>query len=223
MSENTGKINKTVLVFLAVMTVLTAGVFHRFEISGMTVSLSGISVLVGLAAYFITAKTNESRHAGLDIKRFPGQLRDIRLIVLILMPTVMNLITTLIEKAFLPEYADFLRARIEQMLDPSQIKNTVISLVVLALGEEIAWRAFFQKQTTKFMGFVPSLLVSSALFAVGHFTAGKPAIVAFDLAGVFINALFYGLVFKRTDNAWCSWLSHFLANVSGVALMYYGL
>ena len=221
MSENTKKINKTVLVFLAVMTVLTAGVFLRFEISGMTVSLSGISVLVGLAAYFITAKTNESRHAGLDIKKFPGQLKDIKLIVLILMPTVMNLITTLIEKAFLPEYEEFLRARVEQMLDPSQIKNTVISLVVLALGEEIAWRAFFQKQTTKFMGFVPSLLVSSALFALGHFTAGKPAIVAYDLAGVFINALFYGLVFKRTDNAWCSWLSHFLANVSGVALMYY--
>lgn len=221
MSENTKKINKTVLVFLAVMTVLTAGVFLRFEISGMTVSLSGISVLVGLAAYFITVKTNESRNAGLDIKRFPGQLKDIKLIVLILMPTVMNLITTLIEKAFLPEYAEFLRARVELMLDPSQIGNTVISLVVLALGEEIAWRAFFQKQTTKFLGFVPSLLVSSALFALGHFTAGKPAIVAYDLAGVFINALFYGLVFKRTDNAWCSWLSHFLANVSGVALMYY--
>ena len=221
MSENTRKTNKTVLVFLAVMTVLTAGVFHRFEISGMTVSLSGISVLVGLAAYFITAKTNETRHAGLDIKRFPGQLKDIKLIVLILMPTVMNLITTLIEKAFLPEYAEFLRARVEQMLDPSQIGNTVISLVVLALGEEIAWRAFFQKQTTKLMGFVPSLLVSSALFALGHFTAGKPAIVAYDLAGVFINALFYGIVFKKTDNAWCSWLSHFLANISGVALMYY--
>ena len=221
MSENTKKINKTVLVFLAVMTVLTAGVFLRFEISGITVSLSCVSVLVGLAAYFITSKTNESKNAGLDIKKFPGQLKDIKLIVLILMPTVMNLITTLIEKAFLPEYAEFLRARVELMLNPSQIKNTVISLVVLALGEEIAWRAFFQRQTTKFMGFVPSLLVSSALFAVGHFTAGKPAIVAYDLAGVFINALFYGLVFKRTDNAWCSWLSHFLANVSGVALMYY--
>ena len=221
MSENTSKINKTVLAFLVVMTVLTAGVFFRFEISGMTVSLSGISVLVGLAAYFITAKTNESKHAGLDIKRFPGQLKDIKLIVLILMPTVMNLITTFIEKAFLPEYGEFLRARVEQMLDPSQIGNTVISLVVLALGEEIAWRAFFQKQTTKLMGFVPSLLVSSALFALGHFTAGKPVIVAYDLAGVFINALFYGLVFKKTDNAWCSWLSHFLANVSGVALMYY--
>ena len=221
MSENTSKINQTVLVFLAVMTVLTAGVFFRFEISGMTVSLSGISVLVGLAAYFITAKTNESKHAGLDIKKFPGQLKDIKLIVLNLMPTVMNLITTLIEKAFLPEHAEFLRARVEQMLDPSQIRNTVISLVVLALGEEIAWRAFFQKQTMKLMGFVPALLISSALFALGHFTAGKPAIVAYDLAGVFINALFYGIVFKKTDNAWCSWLSHFLANVSGVALMYY--
>lgn len=221
MSKNTDRINKTVLVFLAVMTVLTAGVFFRFEISGKTVSLSGVSVLVGLAAYFITAKTNESKNAGLDIKRFPGQLRDFGLIVLILMPTVMNLIMTVIEKAFLPEYGEFLRARVEQMLDPSQIPNTVISLVVLALGEEIAWRAFFQKQTTKLMGFVPSLLATSALFALGHFTAGKPVIVAYDLAGVFINAVFYGLVFKRTDNAWCSWLSHFLANVSGVALMYY--
>ena len=221
MSGNTSKINKTVLIFLVVMTVLTAGVFFRFEISKMTVSMSGISVLVGLAAYFITAKTNESKNAGLDIKRFPGQLRDIKLIVLILMPTVMNLITTFIEKAFLPEYGAFLRARVEQMLDPSQIGNTVISLVVLALGEEIAWRAFFQKQTTKLMGFVPSLLISSALFAAGHFTAGEPAVAAFDLAGVFINALFYGLVFRRTDNAWCSWLAHFLANISGTALVYF--
>ena len=89
----------------------------------------------------------------------------------------------------------------------------------MPLGEEIALRAFYQKQMDKLTGFVPALIIASFIFAMGHFSYGDPAIVAVDLAGVFIDSLFFGLVFKETDNAWCSWLSHSLGDIVAVAVM----
>lgn len=214
-----GKMNKVIIGFLAAMVVLTLAVFFRFNLGGSEVSLSGISVLVGLAAYFITAKANEYKNAGLDIRWFPGQLKDIRLWALILLPVLLNVLSTVLERAILPEYAAHLKARVAVMLDPEQAGKTWFNLVVMALGEEIAWRAFFQRQTAKRMNFVPALLLTSALFALGHYAPGKPAIVAYDLFGVFVNACVYGLVFRKTDNAWCSWLSHFLANAAALLMM----
>ena len=92
-------------------------------------------------------------------------------------------------------------------------------MAVLTLGEEIAWRGFFQKQTTKIIKFVPSLVLTSLLFALGHYSAGSFAVVAYDLLFVFIDSSIFGLIFKETDNAWCSWISHFLADVLALFLI----
>ena len=87
------------------------------------------------------------------------------------------------------------------------------------MGEEIALRAFYQKQMDKLTGFIPALIISSFIFAIGHFSYGNPAIVTVDLAGIFIDSIFFGLVFKETDNAWCSWVSHSLADIVAVVVM----
>ena len=92
-------------------------------------------------------------------------------------------------------------------------------MAILTLGEEIAWRAFFQKQTTKMIRFIPSIVLTSLLFALGHYSAGSFIVVAYDLSFVFIDSILFGLVFKETDNAWCSWIPHFLADILGVLLL----
>lgn len=217
MEKVNSKVSKPVIVFLIVMTVLSFSNCVKIEIEGDLLKLAGFTVLVGIAAYFITRNTNEYKNAGLDIKALPRQIVDKKVIVLILIPAVINVISTLIEKSLMPDYFEFLKSRI--FIDSSSTPKMLIELIVLALGEEIALRAFYQKQTTKIIGFVPGLIVSSLAFTFGHFSYGEPVFMVWDLSGIFINSIFYGMVFKKTDNAWCSWISHFLANIVAMILL----
>lgn len=211
------KISKTSIVFLIIMTLLSFTNMLNLEMNGEVVKPAGLMVIIGVIAFFVTKKSNDSKEEGLDIKSFPGKLKSPKVIILALMPTIMVFVSIFLEKKFMPEVLQHIKERVG-FIDKSQIVGTVISLVVLALGEEIALRAFFQKQSTKLMGFIPSIIITSILFSLGHFAYDVPLIVVIDLVEIFIDSIFYGLVFKETDNAFCSWLSHFLSNLIAVFL-----
>lgn len=219
MSKANSKLKTLIIVFLILMALISLTNFLMLEYEGEVVQPAGLSVLIGIAAYFITASTNEKKNEGLNIRTFPKQLMDGKLIVLILIPSIINIITWYLTDPLIPGYVEHLKDRTD-ILDPSKMTTTVITLLVAALGEEIANRAFFQKQLAKIIGFVPSLLITSLFFAAAHFEPGDVLTVVYDLSLIFINSVFYGLVFKRTDNAWCSWVSHLLANITGFILMY---
>ncbi|MCM1091419.1 MAG: CPBP family intramembrane metalloprotease [Butyrivibrio sp.] len=212
------KTNKVIIILMVIMAALSFTNILNLKVDGETLNLAGLSVILGIIAFFTTRKTNESKAEGLDIKSFAGALRDKRVILFLLMPMLMNILSFLIADLCLPEYIEHLGSR-TSFLDASELPKLILELLVMALGEEIAWRAFFQKQASKIMPSPPTLLITSILFAMGHFNFGGAVIVLYDLAFIFINSLFYGLVFKRTDNAWCSALAHFLANVLGVFLL----
>ena len=219
MNKTKSKLKILIVVFLVLMALISLTNLPMLEYEGEIVKPAGLSVLIGIAAYFITASTNEKKNEGLNIKTFPKQLMDGKLLVLLLIPTIINIITWYVTDPLIPGYVDHLTGRTD-ILDPAKMGTTIITLVVAALGEEIANRAFFQKQLGKITGFVPSLLITSLFFAAAHFSPGDVITVAYDLSLIFINSVFYGLVFKRTDNAWCSWVSHLLANITGFILMY---
>lgn len=212
------KINKSIIVLLIVMTILSFANFLNIKIDGEVLKLSSISIIVGIIAYFTTRKTNEFITSGLEVKKCFTSLKDIKLIVLLIIPALLNILSFIIAKNFLPEYMEHLSNR-TNFIDSSKIIKTILILGVAALGEEIAWRAFFQKQTTKIMKFIPSLIITSFLFSLGHFNFGNPLIVIYDLVFIFINSIFYGLIFKKTDNAWCSWISHYIANIIGIFMI----
>lgn len=129
------------------------------------------------------------------------------------------MLTVFVEKAFFPDVLAHSLARLPFEMDPSKIIPIIIELLILPLGEEIALRGFYQKQAAKLIGFVPALVIASLIFAVGHFSYGSPVVVIMDLAGVFIDSLIFGIIFKETDNAWCSWISHSLADIVAVIVM----
>ena len=97
----------------------------------------------------------------------------------------------------------------------------IIQLLVFAVSEEIAWRAFFQKQLKTFLPVVPTILITSALFSLGHLTSGSLIIVSYDLLFVFVNSLFYGIIFRKTNNVWVSAASHFTANLFAVIILFF--
>ena len=206
------------IVFLILMVIFSFSNLLPVKVDGEQLKLAGLTILFGIAGFFIVSFITKSKSEGLRIQDFFKDLKSARVIVLILIPVLINILTFIPEKIFFPGFLEHVNNRID-FLDPSKTVILVVELIVAALGEEIAWRAFFQQQTTKSMGFLPSVALTSFLFAMCHFAFDNPWIVILDMAEIFINSVFYGLVFKETKNAWCSTLSHFLANLTAMIFL----
>ena len=213
------KNNKTVIVFLIVMFLLSFTNLLNIKIDGEVLKLSGLSVIVGVVAYFVTRKTNKNKNEGLNIKTIFKDFKDHpKAIIYAILPFVTCILSTVIANKFLPEFNEHVNNRASFAISEDLMK-TILMMAVLTLGEEIAWRGFFQKQTSKKMHYISSIIITSLLFAIGHYSAGTFAVVAYDLLFVFIDSSIFGLIFKETDNAWCSWIPHFLADILGVLLI----
>lgn len=214
------KTSKSVMIPLIIMTVISLLCLLKIEVDGERLQLASFTLIIGIVAFFVTRKTNDGKNEGLNHKTILNLLKNKNIIILIFMPMIMNVICLFIAKIFVPEFIEHLTVRTD-FLAFNMIPVLIVELIIAALGEEIAWRAFFQKQLSKILPFVPSLIVSSALFSICHFNQGNSIVVIYDLLFVFINAIFYGIIFKKTDNAFISTIAHFLANLFGtVAIMF---
>lgn len=212
------KINKFAFVSIILMVIFSLTNLVEIQFGGETVKLVSLTIIIGIVAFFVIEKSNKNKE--LNIKIVPTLLRNKKIIILVLMPVIMNVICFLIAKLFVPEFIDHLKLRTD-FLALNKVPILIVELIISALGEEIAWRAFFQKQISKVVSFLPSLIISAVLFSICHYTEASLIVVLYDLLFIFINALFYGIVFHKTNNAYVSTLSHFLANLLGtVAIMF---
>jgi len=132
---------------------------------------------------------------------------------------IMDAVRIVISELFLPQHAEFEAERAGAFAPIELSVSSVFQFLVFALGEEIAWRAFFQRQLGNVWPVAPVLLISSLLFSIGHLSKGNPAVVIFGVSFVFVNSVLYGVVYHKTKNAWISTISHFAANVFEVAVM----
>lgn len=218
--SNMKKTSKSVMIPLILMTLLSVMCLFKIKVGGEMLPLASVALIIGIVAFFVTRKTNDDINEGLNHKTILSSLKNKNTIVLIFMPLIMNVICLLIAKLFVPEFIEHLTARTD-FLAFNMIPVLIVELIIAALGEEIAWRAFFQKQMSKVLPFVPSLIISSALFSICHFNQGSAIVVIYDLVFVFINAMIYGIIFKKSDNAFISTIAHFLANLFGtVSIMF---
>ncbi|WP_135449419.1 CPBP family intramembrane glutamic endopeptidase [Planococcus citreus] len=182
------------------------------------IEIAGLAVIIGIIFFFIIKRREKqsSHESGLDLRNVRQNLKYKGIWLWIILPVVVNLVSIGIALVFLPDYLVHVVARTEAFLSWDLLLLLVFQLAFFALGEEIAWRAFFQNQLGEAMPILPALLLSSLLFALGHAVLGDASIVVYDLFFVFINSLLFGIVFYKTGNAWISAISHFLANFSSV-------
>ena len=176
-------------------------------------NLTSITLIIGIVFYFVTGEPKEKD--SMSLKAVPRLLRDWKLDLLILMPLAMDIICYAIARRAVPEFLDHLWNRID-FLSFGTILLLIAELAIAALGEEIAWRGFFQKQLTKSLPLPPALLITAVLFAICHFTIDSFAVVLYDLLFIVIDAIFFGLVYRRSNNVIVCTLSHFLANFISV-------
>ncbi|MBM7648229.1 membrane protease YdiL (CAAX protease family) [Bacillus ectoiniformans] len=97
----------------------------------------------------------------------------------------------------------------------------VLTLLILALGEEIVFRGLIQKRLNWKLSAFPSILMTSFVFALLHISDGTPVTVTMDLSTVFIDSVFFGYLFYKTQNLYISWLAHALGNITAAFLLIY--
>ena len=213
------KTDKAKIITLIGMAVMIVAVAVKAATSS---ALAAAAIhIAGLACFFLVEgieKTPDSE-SGLSFKRFFPDLKKPGVLPLILFMLLLSPAEMLLSKAvFGSAYIDHVLGRINvPSLD--QLPLLLFSQIVTVLGEEIEFRAFFVGKGMQRFSFWPVALVGAVLFAAAHYVAGAAGIVAWDLGGIFIDAILFAILYRRTRNCLISCVPHFLNNMIGFFLV----
>lgn len=185
--------------------------------------ITGYSVLVGIAFFFIVEwiEKTPDPESGLRFNTFFEDLRKCGPLLWLILPLISCIGGTYLSTLlFGNEVIDHIIGRTDDLINFQNLLLMTGQFLIGALGEEIAFRGFFTGKGMKVMGFWPATLLSSAFFALAHLSSGNTAIVIYDLIGIFIDAIIYSLIYKKTGNCLVSTLSHFLINFVGAIFVF---
>ena len=213
------KTDKSVILTILGMAVMIIAVAVKAATSSMIAA--AVIHIAGLACFFIIEgieKTPDSE-SGLSFKRFFSDLKKPGVIPLILFMILLSPAEMLLSKAvFGSAYVDHVLGRVN-LPGLDQLPLLLFNQIVSVLGEEIEFRAFFVGKGMKRFSFWPVAVASAVLFAAAHYTAGAAGIVAWDLGGIFIDAILFAILYRRTGNCLISFVPHFLNNMIGFFLV----
>ena len=213
------KTDKSVILTILGMAVMIIAVAVKAATS--SVIAAAVIHIAGLACFFIIEgieKTPDSE-SGLSFKRFFSDLKKPGVIPLILFMILLSPAEMLLSKAvFGRAYIDHVLGRIN-VPGLGQLPLLLFNQTVSVLGEEIEFRAFFVGKGMKRFSFWPAAIVGAVLFAAAHYAAGAPGIVAWDLGGIFIDAILFAILYRKTGNCLISFIPHFVSNMLGFFLV----
>ncbi|MBQ1704256.1 MAG: CPBP family intramembrane metalloprotease [Clostridia bacterium] len=204
------------LIGMAVMIIAVA-------VKAATASMIAAAAIhiAGLACFFIIEgmeKTPDSE-SGLSFKRFFPDLKKPGVLPLILFMLVLSPAEMLLSKAvFGSAYIDHVLGRVN-VPGLDQLPLLLFNQIVSVLGEEIEFRAFFVGKGMKRFSFWPVAIAGAVLFAAAHYAAGPAGVVARDLVGIFIDAILFAILYRKTGNCLISFVPHFLNNMIGFFLV----
>jgi membrane protease YdiL (CAAX protease family) len=89
-------------------------------------------------------------------------------------------------------------------------------LAVSLLGEEMTYRTLVQGRLASFIKAPVAILLASVVFAFMHYSPGPLLVVSVDIGMIFIDSLFYGIMFNRKNNLIVVWLAHLLGDIFGL-------
>ena len=210
------KVRSITLIGMAVMIIAVA-------VKAATASMIAAAAIhiAGLACFFIIEgieKTPDSE-SGLSFKRFFPDLKKPGVLPLILFMIVLSPVEMLLSKAvFGSAYIDHVLGRVN-VPGLDQLPLLLFNQIVSVLGEEIEFRAFFVGKGMKRFSFWPVAIAGAVIFAAAHYAAGPAGIVARDLGGIFIDAILFAILYRKTGNCLISFVPHFLNNMIGFFLV----
>ena len=184
--------------------------------------ISGLKPLVYITALvYISGEHRRRGHSweelGIKLRGFKKDFRANWHLILIV-AVVLQLPIPLIARAYWPDLLRHISDRIP-LLNSSSIGLLILVLIVIPFFEELIYRGLLQQRLAWYLNGFVAVVIASFIFGLQHFTSGSPAIVAVDLAGVFVDGMFYGWIFSRCRNIFVSWSAHTAADVIGAALL----
>lgn len=184
-------------------------------------ALSGVNVIIGLVYFFVQKRLRKlsAENSGLIIKTVPAAFRNKTIWIWIALPLLADIFSILLSKWIVPEYLDHLFLRTAGIISYDNLPVLFIQVFILALGEEIAFRVFFQGTLSRFLPAGVAIAITSLFFAISHISQGNPAIVIYDIAFIFLNSVFYGIIFHKTKNGYISTIAHIMSNLFGIILI----
>ena len=210
------KVKMITLLGMAVMIIAVA-----VKAATSSVIAAAAIHIAGLACFFIIEgieKTPDSE-SGLSFKRFFSDLKKPGVLLLILFLLVLSPVEMLLSKAvFGSAYIDHVLGRVN-VPGLDQLPLLLFSQIVSVLGEEIEFRAFFVGKGMKRFSFWPVAVAGAVLFAAAHYAPGAAGLVAGDLGGIFIDAILFAILYRKTGNCLVSFVPHFLNNMIGFFLV----
>ncbi len=182
-------------------------------------NVAGLTIIFSILYLFIENKKSKEKRK--DIGFIPHNiLSDVkRYWWLILLPVVSGIVAIGLSKFILPDFYFHVLERTKPMLSFDKLLLLIPQLLILAFGEEIAFRAFFQTKLCNITKPIWAIIITSLFFALGHFSAGPISIVIYDLVFVFIDSIVYGVIFQKTKNVYSCTISHFSSNLVGVFII----
>ena len=210
------KVRMITLIGMAVMIIAVA-------VKAATASMIAAAAIhiAGLACFFIIEGIEKTPDAesGLSFKRFFPDLKKPGVLPLILFMIVLSPVEMLLSKAvFGSAYIDHVLGRVN-VPGLDQLPLLLFNQIVSVLGEEIEFRAFFVGKGMKRFSFWPVAIAGAVIFAAAHYAAGPAGIVARDLGGIFIDAILFAILYRKTGNCLISFVPHFLNNMIGFFLV----
>ncbi|MBX4262858.1 CPBP family intramembrane metalloprotease (plasmid) [Clostridium estertheticum] len=208
------KSNKQILIETLILMVIT------FLFSFTTGGLKGLAQIAPIVYFFIERLRRNRTWSEVGFK-FRNTLSDIKYnwywIALVVLG--FQLLIILVGKYILPDYIGYVRERVPMIISTSTIISMIITIIIGAFLEEIAFRSLFQERLSWFINPTFSILITSIVFGSMHFSKGLPLIVSFDIFGIIIDSIVYGIIYNKTKNIFASWLTHFLADIIAVILI----
>jgi uncharacterized protein len=185
---------------------------------GLT-NVAGLTILFSILYLFIETKRDKGKME--DIGFIPKNiLSDLKKYWwLILIPAVSGIVAISLSILFLPDFYLHVLERTKPMLSFDKLLLLIPQLLILAFGEEIAFRAFFQTKICNITKPIWAIIITSLFFAIGHFSSGPISLVFYDLIFIFIDSIVYGIIYQRTKNVYTCTISHFLANFIGIFIL----
>jgi membrane protease YdiL (CAAX protease family) len=184
--------------------------------------ISGLKPLAYIATLvYIAGERRRRGHSWEDIGIKSGGIKKDFLTnwhLILIVAIVLQLPIPLIAKTYWPDLLRHMSERIP-LLNSSSIGLLILVLIVIPLFEELIYRGLLQQRLAWYLNGFVAVIIASIVFSLQHFTPGSPAIVAVDLAGVFVDGMFYGWIFSRCRNVFVSWSAHTAADLIGAALL----
>ncbi len=127
-------------------------------------------------------------------------------------------LTALLAKTFYPQYLEHVLSRLPIPQDINWLALLPLLAISLLL-EELTFRVLFQGRLSPHLGSAGAILLVSLLFGLSHYSPGPAGIVALDIATIFIDSLFYGILYARRKNILIAWAAHLLGDILGMLFL----